>query len=360
MIRVVFMALALSALAFGQQTKPKPQPGSGGQDALGTVQDNRKATLPQTSQPTTKKPANELVGCVSQHGDKYVLMQPRERRWYELKGDQAQLQSNLGKLVKVSGKLELGTTSAFDVQQVQKVQDKCEFESATTPLPATGKAGVQGKAETVTSTATVEQVTPGVQTQRGISQDPAKGGHNPATSPHATASQAAPPNPNVENPEEAQRIANAAQQAELGSQAQLGVTAQPNYSNANNPQANSQAVANTAQQERGQASGSDQVFKGGEKQAPAGQNTRANQAAGTPVLTGCLSQEGTQYWLAEQAGNRVRVSGDDAKLKDHVNHTVQIVGRQARSQQASVGAFGPETMVQVQAIQDVAPTCQKQ
>lgn len=353
--RVISVVLALSAVTLGQ-TQTKRKPGAAGQTSLGSVQDNRKATIPKSSQPSTKS-QNELVGCVSQQGNRYVLMQPREGRWYQLRGDQSQLQGNVGKLVKVTGKLELGKTSAFDVQKMDKVQDKCELEAPPVPSPATGKAGVQGKAETVTSTATAEQVTPGVQTQTGISQNPAKGGQTPATPVHPTESQAAPPNPNVQNPEEAQRIANAAKQAELSNQAQLGVNAQPNYSNANNPQANAQAVANAAQQERGQASGSEQVFKGGEKQAPSGQT---NQNPGAPILTGCLSQDGAQFWLAEQGGNRVRLAGDDAKLNEHVNHMVQVVGKRIENQSPSVSGIGEGTAVQVQAIQDVSPTCQKQ
>ena len=346
--------LSLCAVSMGQQANPKPQHKGATQNNPGTTGDTRNSTMAQTT-----SSQNQLVGCVSQQGNKFVLMQPRERRWYELRGDQGQLQNNVGKIVKVSGQLILGQKSAFNVRQVQIVQDKCEYEASSAPLPATGKTGVQGKAETVTSTATVEQVTPGVQTQRGIAQDPGKGGHNPARVPQPTASQAAPPNPNVQNPDEAQRIANAAQQAELSNQAQLGVTAQPNYSNANNPQANAQAVAKTAQQERGQASGS--MVKGGEKQAPAGKNSQAAEtSAGAPVLSGCLSQESTGFWLAEQAGGRVRLTGDEAKLKDHVNHTVQVVVKQADGQASSVAASGGESAMQVQAIQDIAPTCQKQ
>ena len=358
-LRVTPAVLALCVFAYAQQPKPQPKGSNSSQSSLGTVRDNRNATIPANPEAVGSS-QNELVGCVSQQGNKFVLMQPRERRWYELRGDQAQLQNNVGKIVKVSGQLILGQKSAFNVRQLQTVQDKCEYESSSTPLPATGKAGVQGKAETVTSTATVEQATPGVQTQRGVSQDPGKGGHNPGHVAHPTASQAAPPNPNIENPDEAQRIANAAQQSELSNQSQLGVTAQPNYSNANSPQANAQAVANTAQQERGQASGSQQVFKGGEKQAPGGKNAQGNQnSGGTPILTGCLSHDGAQYWLAQQSGSRVRLVGDEANLKEHVDHTVQVVAKNTNGETASVSAGG-ESAVQVRAIQDVAPTCQKQ
>lgn len=359
--RLVVVLLSLCAISIGQQGNPKPQGKAANQGNLGTAGNGRNSTMPQTTPSAASTAQNELVGCVSQQGSKFVLMQPRERRWYELRGNQAQLQNNVGKIVKVTGRLILGQLSAFNVRQVNTIQDKCEYEASHTPLPATGKTGVKGKAETVTSTATVEQVTPGVQTQRGISQNPGKGGHNPARVTHSTASQAAPPNPNVQNPDEAQRIANAAQQAELSNQAELGVTAQPNYSNANNPQSNAQAVANTAQQERGQASGSDQVFKSGEKQAPVGQNAQANRnSVGAQILTGCLSQEATGFWLAEQGASRVRLTGDEAKLKEHLNHTVQVVAKQPEGQATSLGASDGESAMYVQAIQDVAPTCQKQ
>ncbi len=361
-LRLIAILLSLCAFCIGQQGDPKPQHNAGSESKLGTVGDNRNSTMPQTTPSAASSAQNELVGCVSQQGSKFVLMQPRERRWYELRGNQAQLQKNIGKIVKVSGQLVLGQVSAFNVRQVQTVQDKCEYEQSKTSLPATGKTGVQGKAETVTSTATVEQVTPGVETQRGISQDPGKGGHNPARVAHPTSSQAAPPNPNVQNPDEAQRIANAAQQAELSNQAQLGVSAQPNYSDAYNPQANAQAVANTARQERGQSTASEQVFKGGEKQAPAVGKTaqNQNQQRENPVVTGCLSQDGNQFWLAQQdTGAKLRLDGDASKLKDHVGHTVQIVANKTGTYGPAIATSGDTETLHVQAIQDVAPTCQK-
>jgi len=174
-----------------------------------------KAGSPQTGKTAQSAKQNELVGCLSQQGTKLVLMQPRQRRWYQLRGDQAQLQKNVGKMVRITGQLVLGQTSAFQVRGVQAIQDKCEMEATTSALPATGKTGARGDAETVTSTASVEQTTPGVQTERGVAENPSKGGQGTNPPARPTASQGAPPNPNVENPAEAQKIANAAQQAEL-------------------------------------------------------------------------------------------------------------------------------------------------
>jgi hypothetical protein len=337
----ILPVLLVSAALFAQQATSKPQ-----------------KSAPPVKQ-SGQQSQNDLVGCLSQQGPNMVLMQPRQRRWYRLNGDQAQLQKNVGKLVKLSGELVLGQTSAFNVRQVQVLQEKCALEATSSALPATGKTGMRGDAEPVTTTATAERTTPGDQTARGIAQNPAKAGHGTTLPPRPTASQGAPQNPNVENPAEAQRIANAAQQAELSNQSQLGVNAQPNYSNANNPQANAQAVANTAQQERGQASGSDQVFKGGEKQAPAAQNSKSAQNAqgSAPVVTGCLSQDGNQFWVAEQNGERLRVEGDAAKLKDHVNHKVQIVGNKTGTYGPAVGTSGNTETFHVQAIQDISPTC---
>lgn len=358
--------LALSVAVWAQQsgsTQPKSAPGSTrSQSGAGSVSDTRNATMPQSGEQGPQRSQNQLVGCLSQQGPNLVLMQPRQRRWYRLRGNEAQLKNDVGKMVKVSGRLVLGQTSAFDVRQVQVVQDKCELEATRSALPATGKTGQSGTAETVTSTGSVEQTTPGVQTERGVAQNPAKGGHGTTAPPSPTASQAAPPNPNVENPDEARRIANAAQQSELSSSTQLGVNAQPNYSNANNPQANAQAVANTAQQERGQASASDQVFKGGEKQAPAGQTAQNSQNAqpGKEIISGCLTQDGKQFWLSQQGSGRLRLEGDASKLQDHVNHMVQLVGDKTGTYGPAVGTSGNFEGFRVQAVQDVAPTCQKQ
>ena len=355
-------------MAVGAWAQKPQSPAAGQQGSLGTVRNDRNSTEPQVAPIAQTRDQNELVGCISGTGQKLVLTQPQLRRTYEMRGNTGLLQNSVGKMVKVTGRLVLGQISAFEVQQVEPIQDKCQYEQSAATLPATGKTGNAGKALDVTTTATVEQTTPGVQTERGEQQNPTKKeskktGARPNAAEAPTASQGAPMNAsaNGQNPDNAQRVANAAQRAEIGhGQPTLGVKAQPNYSNAGKPDANAQAVAEQAQQDRGRASGSEKVLQGGGQQANAGRTTpQTAQSNGTaPVFTGCLAQIGKDVWLTEQGSSeRFRVAGDASNLKDHLNHTVQIVGNKTGTNGPAIGASGNTATIHVQAIQDIAPTC---
>lgn len=369
---LIILSCAVTLTAAAQQ-QPQ-QPGNNGQQQqgnLGTVRNERNSTMPQVAAMSAQT-QNELVGCIGGSGNNLTLTQIELRRTYQLRGDTSQLQNSAGKLVKVTGKLVLGQQSAFEVQQVTNLEDKCEYEKTAQVSPATGKTGNAGTAFNVTTDANPRATTPGVETEHGAQQNPSdkerpqKYGANSGGAAPLTASQGAPTNPNAnpDNPDSAQRIANAAQQSELSdSQSTLGVNAQPNYSNSQNPQANAQAIANQAQQERGHAAAGDAANpKGGQPQAAGGQNGQ-QLTPGTgpaPVFTGCLTQNGNSYVLTEKASNeKFQIGGDTSKLKDHVNHMVQIVGNKTGTYGPAVGSSGTTQTLFVQAIQDTAPTCQQ-
>ncbi len=368
----ISLACALSLTAFAQQ---QPQNGNGaqqGQGSLGTVRNDRNGTMPQVAATSNTSNQNELVGCISGSGSNLVLTQNELRRTYQLRGNTGQLQNSVGKLVKLSGRLVLGQQSAFEVQQVTPLADKCEYEKTGQVSPATGKTGNEGTAFNDTTDANPRQSTPGVETEHGVEQNPSTkerpqmyGANNGGSAP-LTASQGAPRNPNAnpDNPDSAQKIANAAQESELSSRAVLGVDAQPNYSSSTNPQANAQQISNQAQQERGKAAAAGDAAnpKGGERQAMGGQSSdQLRPGTGeAPVFTGCLTQSGKDYFLTEKASNeKFKIAGDTSKLKDHVNHMVQIVGGKAGTYGPAVGASGDTLTLFVKAIQDAAPTCQQ-
>lgn len=361
---LITLACAVSLSAIAQQ-KPGNDPQQGN---LGTVRNDRSTAMPQVA--ATGNTQNELVGCISGTGSSLTLTQNELRRTYQLRGNTGALQNSIGKLVKVTGKVILGQQSAFEVQQVTPLSDRCQYEQTGQIAPATGKAGNEEQALNVTTTRNPRQSTPGVQTEHGVEQNPStserpqKYGANAGGSAPLTASQGAPVNPNAnpDNPDNAQRMANAAQQAELNNSATLGVNAQPNYANAQNPQANAQAVANTAQQERGQAAAGDAANpKGGQQQAAhEGGQPLAPGTGGAPVFTGCLTQSGKDYFLVEKSSNeKFKIAGDTSKLKDHVNHMVQIVGNKTGTYGPAVGSSGDYQTLFVKAIQDAAPTCQQ-
>lgn len=365
---LIILACLLTLTVAAQQQQNGEQQGS-----LGTVRNERNSTMPQAATTANGPTQNELVGCVGGSGSNLTLTQSELRRTYQLRGNTGQLQNSAGKMVKVTGKLILGQQSAFEVQQVTPLEDKCQYEQNGAAYPATGKTGANHDALNVTSTNSSRQTTPGAQTEAGVKQNPSTNerpqqyGANSGGSAPLTASQGAPTDSsaNPVNADNAQRIANAAQQSELSnSKATLGVNAQPNYSNAKNPQANAQAIANQAQQERGQAAAGDAGNpKGGERQAAgAGQNAQqlTPGTGGAPVFTGCLTQSGNSYFLNEKSSNeKFRIAGDTSKLKEHVNHMVQIVGNKTGTHGSAVGTSGDTQTLYVQAIEDSAPTCRQ-
>jgi hypothetical protein len=357
----VTIALATAAWAQSPQTS-KPQAANKSQQATaGPLRNDRLATMPNVGVSANLNPnQNEMVGCVVNDGKHLLLDQEEMRRSYQLRGNDAQLRNSIGHLVQVTGRLVVGTTPAFEVQQVQDIQPTCNYAQSSSANPATGKAGNEGRAFNVTTTGTVGQPTPGVETEAGAKQNPSLNEHVQNFGayrngrPGYSASQGAPPDPRMENPMEAERIANSATRSELNNQRQLGVDAQPNYSSESNPQQTQQFTAGEAQQQRGQASGSTQVLRGG---AAAGNATEAaeNQAPGTaPIFLGCIEQHDNHPTLVESGSNQeFQIDARGRDLNQFANRQVRIAGNLTGTYGPAIGTEGNTAIVHVESISAV-------
>ncbi|MGH9642358.1 MAG: hypothetical protein ACRD3Q_08015 [Terriglobales bacterium] len=379
-VRVVGVALAVSVAAFAQapQKANPPKPANSAQNAggpqaannqqanAGAVRNDRTATMPRVGVSASFNPnQNELVGCVVTEGKNLYLDQEEVRRSYQLRGNSGQLQANVGQLVQVTGRLVVGTPPAFEVQQVQVIQPKCNYAQTSFVRPVTGGTGTEGTAFNVSSTASLGQPTPGVETEPGVKQNPsmaegvANFGANRNTRPTYSESQGAPPDPRMENPQEAERIANSATRSELNNSSQLGVNAQPNYAGESNPQQTQQFTANEAQQQRGQATGSTQVLRGGGQNANT--SATANEEAGpgnSPVFTGCIEQRNNKLVLVESATNQMfEVDAQGRNVGSFVNQQVRIVGNYTGIYGPAIGTAGNSAVVHVESINAAPGSC---
>jgi hypothetical protein len=95
-----------------------------------------------------------------------------------------------------------------------------------------------------------------------------------------------------------------------------------------------------------------------------GQN--AAGSAGQKTVTGCLSGSNGSYTLTDKHGMTYQLTGDTAKLSDHVGHEVKITGNSdsagsAASGGAAAGASGgagAEKTLEVSSVKHVSKTCQ--
>jgi len=101
--------------------------------------------------------------------------------------------------------------------------------------------------------------------------------------------------------------------------------------------------------------------------ATAGQTSSAN-AGGETSVQGCLSGSNGSYTLTDKNGTSYQLTGDDAKLSEHVGHEVKITGTSssASASASGGGSTGGTTgggsaasqTLQVSSVKHISKTCQ--
>jgi hypothetical protein len=96
--------------------------------------------------------------------------------------------------------------------------------------------------------------------------------------------------------------------------------------------------------------------------------TSSANAGGETTVQGCLSGSNGAYTLTDKNGNSYQLTGDSAKLSEHVGHEVKITGTSSSaSASASGGGTTPGTTgeanaasqtLQVSSVKHVSKTCQ--
>jgi hypothetical protein len=95
--------------------------------------------------------------------------------------------------------------------------------------------------------------------------------------------------------------------------------------------------------------------------------TEADNTAGQTTVQGCLSSSDGNYMLTDKSGNSFQLTGDTAKLSEHVGHEVKVTGT-LNSASASSGSEGntmgqtgasSQGAIEVSSLKHIAKTCTK-
>jgi flavin-binding protein dodecin len=92
-------------------------------------------------------------------------------------------------------------------------------------------------------------------------------------------------------------------------------------------------------------------------------SSRRTSAGGETTVEGCLSGSSGSYTLTDKNGNTYQLTGDTAKLSQHVGHEVKITGSSSAGANSgaaagAAGAAGSQQTLQVASVKHVSKTCQ--
>jgi ABC-type phosphate transport system substrate-binding protein len=101
-----------------------------------------------------------------------------------------------------------------------------------------------------------------------------------------------------------------------------------------------------------------------ETSASSGQTGSAT-ASGATTVQGCLSGSSGNFTLTDKNGNTYQLTGDTAKLSEHVCHEVKVTGTTSSSASAAsggtagaAGANGNSQTLEVTSMKHISKTCQ--
>jgi uncharacterized protein DUF5818 len=101
-----------------------------------------------------------------------------------------------------------------------------------------------------------------------------------------------------------------------------------------------------------------------ETSASSGQ-TSSSTASGATTIEGCLSGSSGNYTLTDKHGNTYQLTGDTAKLSEHVGHEVKVTGTSSSASSATggtatgtAGASGNSQTLEVSSVKHISKTCQ--
>ena len=94
----------------------------------------------------------------------------------------------------------------------------------------------------------------------------------------------------------------------------------------------------------------------------AGYGQSQTSAGGETTVQGCLNGSNGSYTLTDKKGNTYQLTGDTAKLSEHVGHEVKISGTSSSgapstSASGTAGSTGSEQTLQVSSVKHISKTC---
>jgi len=91
---------------------------------------------------------------------------------------------------------------------------------------------------------------------------------------------------------------------------------------------------------------------------------QSGSAAGQKTVTGCLSGSNGSFTLTDKHGKSYQLTGDTAKLTEHVGHEVKVTGSTNSSASAgsaassTTGSAGAEQTLEVTSLKHISKSCQ--
>ncbi len=93
---------------------------------------------------------------------------------------------------------------------------------------------------------------------------------------------------------------------------------------------------------------------------------QSETASGATSVQGCLSGTSGNYTLTDKNGNTYQLTGDTAKLSEHVGHEVKVMGTSSSAAPSGGGtatgtagqASGNSQTLEVSSVKHIAKTCQ--
>ncbi|SRR5579864_4728808 len=92
--------------------------------------------------------------------------------------------------------------------------------------------------------------------------------------------------------------------------------------------------------------------------------TGSTSASGRMTVEGCLSGSSGNYTLSDKNGNTYQLTGDTAKLSEHVGHEVKITGNSSSGSASgtatgAAGSAGANSQtLEVSSVKHISKTCQ--
>jgi len=90
---------------------------------------------------------------------------------------------------------------------------------------------------------------------------------------------------------------------------------------------------------------------------------KTGSTGGQETVKGCLSSNGGAYTLTDKNGKNFQLTGDTAKLSEHVGHEIKVTGTASSATASSSGATAGQTgagqpTLEVSSFKHVAKSCE--
>jgi hypothetical protein len=84
---------------------------------------------------------------------------------------------------------------------------------------------------------------------------------------------------------------------------------------------------------------------------------QSKTSSGQSTVQGCLSHSDSGYTITDKSGTTYQITGDTAKLSEHVGHEIQIKGKTAESGATSATGSAAQPSIELTSVKHVSASC---